>query len=160
NLHAISGIVVWKNNASRAIGNQVNIGSHIVLRKGEFHLFLRQRTGEWLQRWPEIAFLFAIAWACSLQAEEFRLSLELSQDNHRQATTNPVDDHEVKPIVKRPSMTIDAGSRITAAWKVTYVARPPINDVLVHFYVVKLARPGQAPPPLAPQAVLLESALA
>jgi hypothetical protein len=112
-----------------------------------------------LQRWHKIAFLLAIAWACSAQAEEFRLSLELSQDSHHQATTNPVDDHEVKPIVKRPSMTIDAGSRVTAAWKVTYVAKPPINDVLVHFYVVKIARPGQAPPPLAPQAVLLESAL-
>ena len=74
------------------------------------------------------------------------MSLELSQESHHQATTNPADPHEVKPIAKRPSMTIEADSKITAAWKVTYIAKPMANDVLVHFYIVKIARSGQAPP--------------
>jgi hypothetical protein len=107
----------------------------------------------------QIAFLFALVWGSLLRAEDFRLSLELSQASHRQATTNPADPHEVKPVTKRPTITVEADSKVTAAWKVTYIAKAAMNDVLVHFYVVKIQRSGQAPPPLAPQRVLLESAL-
>ena len=106
----------------------------------------------------QIAFLLGFVLSVPLHGEDFRLSLELSQESHHQATTNPADPHEVKPVTKRPSITIEADSRITAAWKVTYIAKPAANDVLVHFYIVKINRLGQAPPPLAPQAVLLETA--
>ena len=121
-------------------------------------MLLRRRSRSWLHLLGQIAILFAILWGNSLRAEEFRLSLDLSQADHHQATTNPADPHQVKPVAKRASMTVEAESKVIAVWKVTYIAKPPINDVLVHFYVVKIQRSGQAPPPLAPQQVLLESA--
>ena len=121
-------------------------------------MLLRRRPKGWLHFPAQIAFLFAVMWGSLLRAEEFRLSLELSQADHHQPATNPADPHEVKPVTKRPSITVEADSKLTAAWKVTYIAKPPINDVLVHFYMVRIERSGQAPPPLAPQRVLLESA--
>lgn len=58
-------------------------------------------------------------------------------------------------------MTLDAladGSFI-ATWKVTRTDAAEVKDVLVHFYVVKLDRAGQAPPALDPAKVTIESAL-
>jgi len=121
-------------------------------------LLLRRQSKRGFHLPARIAFLFAIVSGSLLRAEEFRLSLELSQADRHQATTNPADPHEIKPVAKRPTITVEADSKLTAVWKVTYVAKPPMNDALVHFYVVRIQRPGQAPPPLAPQQVLLESA--
>lgn len=63
------------------------------------------------------------------------------------------------PANQRTVMRFAKGSRVTADWKVTNVGKQPLTDVLVHFYVVRIERPGQAPPPLEPKEVVIESAL-
>jgi hypothetical protein len=56
-------------------------------------------------------------------------------------------------------MQAAADSQFTATWKVVRHAKDGTKDTLVHFYVVKVDRQGQAPPALDPSVVVLESAL-
>jgi hypothetical protein len=52
-----------------------------------------------------------------------------------------------------------ADASFTAVWKVSRSAKTDTKDVLVHFYVVKTDRQGQAPPALEPGHVVIECAL-
>jgi len=47
----------------------------------------------------------------------------------------------------------------TATWKIVRKDQTTVKDELVHFYVVKMERQGQAPPALAPSRVVIESAV-
>lgn len=94
----------------------------------------------------------------SLFAQEFKVTLDVTDGSQKSNATNPAEQTK-QPLSKRPAFHAAADAKLTAHWKVTYLAKPAMNDVLVHFYVVKIDRPGQAPPPLVPKDVPLESAL-
>lgn len=64
-----------------------------------------------------------------------------------------------KPLDKRPVLNGSAGAHLTAKYKVTRSGKDAAKDVLVHFYAVRIDQLGQAPPPLDPQRVAIESAL-
>ena len=90
-------------------------------------------------------------------AAAFEISLRVLQGERHAATTRPAND--AKAIKKRQVFEGDAAHPFTAKWKVVRAARQEAKDVLVHYYVVKIERPGQAPPPLEPKRVIIESAL-
>jgi hypothetical protein len=56
-------------------------------------------------------------------------------------------------------MEASVGSSFTATWKVLRTSRDEGKDVLVHFYAVRIGRAGEAPPPLEPAKVPIETAL-
>jgi len=102
---------------------------------------------------------FVISSACfavTAAADDFVPTLTLTNGvQSQEAVTQPA-----KPAAaSRSTMEGKSGVLVTARWKVLSAATRPIKDVLVHFYVVRIARVGQAPPPLEPSGVLVESAL-
>ncbi len=111
---------------------------------------LRYAGGIWISL--AAGLLFLSAGAC-LAGEPFGLSLSVSDSNHTQSTTQPSETG------KRPVLESATDLPFTARWKVTYVGALPATDVLVHFFVVQIARLGQDPPPLDPSVVLVEGAL-
>jgi len=104
--------------------------------------------------------LAAIVALCrSARAGDYKLELAIADGTHKQGVVAPTTAPATQPILpQRPSATVSLDGRLKAIWKVTYTAKPAVKDVLVHFYVVRTERPNQAPPALAPAAVLLESA--
>ncbi|HEX4793246.1 MAG TPA: hypothetical protein VH370_05615 [Humisphaera sp.] len=93
------------------------------------------------------------------RAGDYKLDLAVSDGTHKQAVAGPTTMPATQPILpQRPSLTVSLDSKLTAKWKVIYTAKPATKDALVHFFVVRTERTNQAPPALAPAAVLLESA--
>jgi len=90
-------------------------------------------------------------------AAGFEASLSVSQGNTRQSTKTAATTRGA--LERRVQLAGPPGARFTATWKMTRTAKDQADDVLVHFYVVKLDRPGEAPPPLDPNRVVIESAL-
>jgi hypothetical protein len=91
-------------------------------------------------------------------ANTFNITLTVAAGDHKQTASSAVDiakDHS-SPV--RPAMQAAPGQRFTARWKVTCIGKEPLKDVLVHFYVVRIDKLGQAPPALEPQEVVIESA--
>jgi hypothetical protein len=94
------------------------------------------------------------------RAGAFSANLDVSDGTRKQSTSSEsAAANKSNPAAERPSLTAAAGDRLVIRWSVTRTAHDAAKDVLVHFYLVRIDRPGQAPPPLAPDAVLLESAL-
>lgn len=93
------------------------------------------------------------------RADHFAVTLEVSAKSGKQSADMQNDPPKDKTIVKRPVMRGSDGEQFAAAWKVTGKSATEMKDVLVHFYVVKIDRAGQAPPPLEPKRVVTESAL-
>jgi hypothetical protein len=90
--------------------------------------------------------------------EGYSPSLTVSDGKDHQASATPTAGLH-KPLDRRPSLAAGADAEFTAEWKVVRTAKDDEKDVLVHFYVVKIDREGQAPPPLDPKVVVMESAL-
>lgn len=88
----------------------------------------------------------------------YAVSLDVSDGTNKLSVHNDSPKPQ-PPDEKRPSMAGHADAQFTATWKVARRAKDEAKDVLVHFYVVRLDRAGQAPPALAPQRVPIESAL-
>ena len=88
----------------------------------------------------------------------FDCSLELSDGKGSQSTKSAADKGNT-PMARRVVLEASADAMLTAKWKVIRSAKSEAKDVLVHFYVVKLDRQGQTPPPLEPKQVTVESAL-
>ena len=98
----------------------------------------------------------ALAFSSAARAEDFATTLVVSDGVARQeAATQPAK----VATARRTVMECKAGVVVTAGWKLVSTAKAPIKDVLVHFYVVKIDRLGQPPPPLDPRQVIVESAL-
>ena len=96
-------------------------------------------------------------------ADAFSMTLEVSCGAARQSATTQSDAPRVPgaiqpPLVKRPLLQVAAGEKLTAKWKAANTGPQPAVDVLVHFYVVRIEKPGQAPPPLEPHEVVIETA--
>lgn len=60
---------------------------------------------------------------------------------------------------RRVSFETSAGAPLVATWTIRRTIEGEAKDVLVHFVVVKLDRPGQAIPSLEPSKVPIECAL-
>lgn len=105
-----------------------------------------------------IAALFSSIVSTTAQAAGYDATVELRDGTsriarHTTATTAP------SAMPRRVTLESSAENPFTVVWKV--VRRDPTAavDGLVHFYVVKMDRQGQAPPPLEPSRVVLESAV-
>lgn len=94
----------------------------------------------------------------SARAGGFDASLELS--NGKSSVSAKSDARkDASPLTHRAVIKSSVDALLTAKWKVVRAAKDELKDALVHFYVVKLERQGQAPPPLEPTRVTVESAL-
>lgn len=107
--------------------------------------------------WAVVA---TVLWATSAAyADHFTVSLDVSDGKGKQSAATQIDPPKDQKIVHRPVIEGAADARFTATWKLTATGAEPLKDVLVHFYVVRIDRPGQASPPLEPKDVVIESAL-
>ncbi|HEY2587066.1 MAG TPA: hypothetical protein VGI81_15070 [Tepidisphaeraceae bacterium] len=99
--------------------------------------------------------LFSVsgAWAAGFAAE-----LNVTEGKAAQLAKS-VASHDSRPGSHRITLEASVNGAFTAKWNVTRTDPAEAKDVLVHFYVVKLDRPGQAPPALDPAKVAIESAL-
>jgi hypothetical protein len=91
-------------------------------------------------------------------ASGFGAELKVTQGQSTQSGRSE-PSQSARPGAHRPTLEASADATFTANWKVTRTDATEAKDVLVHFYVVKLDRPGQAPPALEPAKVPIESAL-
>ena len=99
-----------------------------------------------------------LLFATIARGEGFTPSLSVSDGkDHRVSAVSTAGLH--KPLEKRESMHAAADADFVAEWKMVRSAPNEEKDVLVHFFVVKIDRVGEAPPPLDPGIVLMESAL-
>src|SRR5947209_13934448 len=88
----------------------------------------------------------------------YKISLKVSDGQHERTATSQLPERH-KPGELRLTLETRAGTKCTATWKVARSARDEAKDVLVHFYVVRIGRAGEAPPPLDPAKVAIETAL-
>lgn len=88
----------------------------------------------------------------------FSLVLNVSDGKTRQSVETERQRPAIAPM-RRTIVEGSTGSQFTSDWKVTRAAKDTAADVLVHFYVVRLDKTGEAPPPLDPKRVVVESAL-
>jgi hypothetical protein len=104
-----------------------------------------------------VALVFGIQ-STAASAAGFAVELKVT-DGHTMQSARSGTPHDSRPGAHRPSLEASVDRPITAEWTVTRIDPAEAKDVLVHFYVVKLDRPGQAPPSLEPAKVTIESAL-
>lgn len=102
-----------------------------------------------------VAIVLAIA-ACARGAT-FDAELKISEQKHER-TVKSSNSGARKPPERRPTFEGPAATQFTASCKITRAARDEAKDELVHFYVVRIDRPGEAPPPLEPAKVVIEGA--
>jgi hypothetical protein len=103
--------------------------------------------------------IIALFAAQAARGEAFSASVEIAAGDHKASSTSESAQRKDKPLNSRPRLEASAEGKIVIRWKVTRNTGEPLKDVLVHFYVVQIERPGQAPPALDPRVVQLESAL-
>ena len=88
----------------------------------------------------------------------YELSLETTDGKEKRMThSRPAEAG--KPAEKRVQMAVRPDAQFAATWTVKRTGKDEAKDALVHFYVVRIGRPGEAPPPLEPKHVIIESAL-
>jgi hypothetical protein len=103
-----------------------------------------------------IGFLFLFA--SFARAGGFIAELKISEGTHSKSSiSKALVTADSKP--QRATFEVTTDGRFTASWKVIRTDPVEAKDVLVHFVVVKLDRPGQAIPPLEPARVPIECAL-
>jgi hypothetical protein len=92
------------------------------------------------------------------RAEEGAVEVEIQGPVEKQVAENqPLPARSPRP---RPVFHAQAGDRLSARWKFSGGHDPAFEDVLLHFYVVKLNRLGQVEPrDLKPEDVVIETGL-
>jgi hypothetical protein len=99
------------------------------------------------------------ALALEVRANHFEIAMTLSDGTNKQeANTQTEPPPKPGPAAVRPVLQVPFGDKCTASWKLTSNSKETLKDVLVHFYVVRIERAGQDPPPLEPSQVVIESA--
>jgi hypothetical protein len=91
-------------------------------------------------------------------ADNFTVSLEVTDGAAKKTADTETDPPKAGGIVIRPIMEAKAGAQCTAKFKVVCTGNDTLKDVLIHFYVVKTDKAGQAPPALDPKDVVIETA--
>lgn len=98
-----------------------------------------------------------LAGAVCAQGAGFEAELKLSEGKHEQTIrTTKIAAH--KPLERRAAFEGPVGGQFTASCKITRAGKEEAKDVLVHFYVIRIDRRGEAPPPLEPAKVVIEGA--
>jgi hypothetical protein len=112
-----------------------------------------------MRRTAGIFFVFVLLLAASsVDAANFDATLDLS-DGSTSQTAHSGAATTGDPLTHRAALTGSANATYTMKWKVVRSAKDEAKDVLVHAYVVKMDKQGQAPPALEPSAVVIESAI-
>jgi|GEM_PF-4484173 len=94
----------------------------------------------------------------SARAQTFTGNLELVDGSRHESTSSQKAQAAPKTVAKRAHFEVKAGAKLQIRWKITCISKDSFKDVLVHFYVVPITKAGQAPPPLDPKIVKMESA--
>jgi hypothetical protein len=103
--------------------------------------------------------LFWLAAFGLARADHFTIDLEVKGSKAGHTVHAETAGLGIKP-KPRAVLEIQAGDKITIKWTLTSTAsKDTVKDVLVHFYAVKIAKPGDPPPPKLDKDVLLETAL-
>lgn len=108
----------------------------------------------------QLIFILGSLAALSPAARAAGFSAELKLTDGRRsksAKTDPPASPDQMP--RRLTIETSADAPLVATWTVTRTDELEAKDVLVHFVVVKLDRPGQAVPALEPSKVAIECAL-
>jgi hypothetical protein len=96
--------------------------------------------------------------AATARAAGYAAELKVSDGTiSKSSTSKPPAPADHRP--RRPTFEASADAKFTATWKVVRTNPGEAKDVLIHFVVVKLDRPGQAIPSLEPARVPIECAL-
>ncbi len=105
------------------------------------------------------AILFWLAASGASRADHFTIDLEVKGSKASRTVHTETAGLGIKP-KRRAILEIQAGDKIIIKWALSSTApKDTIKDVLVHFYAVKIAKPGDSPPPKLDKDVLLETAL-
>jgi hypothetical protein len=105
------------------------------------------------------AILFWLAASGPSRADHFTIDLEVKGSKTNRTVHTETAVLGIKPKA-RAVLEIQAGDKITIKWVLNSTApKDTIKDVLIHFYAVKIAKPGDPPPPKLDKDVLLETAL-
>ena len=94
----------------------------------------------------------------SASAQTLNANLELVDGSRHASTSSQKAQAAPKTVAKRAQFEVKTGAKLQIRWKITCISKDSFKDVLVHFYVVPIAKAGQAPPPLDPKIVKMESA--
>lgn len=106
-----------------------------------------------------VCFLLAMLCCCPVaDAAGFGVELKVSDGKTTQSQQSKAAASPEKA-VHRISLESSVNATFSVTWKVRRTDPVEAKDVLVHFVVVKLDRPGQAIPPLEPDRVPMEGAL-
>src|SRR5207302_4377561 len=97
--------------------------------------------------------------ACAARADHFSIDVNARADEVIKSAATDTAGLGVKP---RPRAVLEAkaGKTVTVKWTVTSTAKQAVvKDVLIHFFVVKEEKLGQATVPALDKNVAVESAL-
>jgi len=107
--------------------------------------------------WVVVAFALG-AMPGRLLASHFEVSLEVSDGSNKESAGTATEPPKARDVFVRPVMNSTRGAHCSAKWKLTCKSNEILKDVLVHFYVVRVDKLGQVPPPLEPSVVVIETA--
>src|SRR5579871_2594796 len=102
----------------------------------------------WRAMWVTFALLL---WPLVAQASHFSVTLDVSDANAKQTAKTETEPSKAREVVVRPTMQTMLGKHCTAKFKITCTGKEGLKDAMIHFYVVKIDKAGQNPPPLEPK---------
>jgi hypothetical protein len=91
-------------------------------------------------------------------ATHFEVSLQVADGSNKESAGTATEPPKARDVFIRPVMHSTPGTHCKAKWKLTCKSNELLKDVLVHFFVVRVDKLGQIPPPLEPAAVVIETA--
>jgi hypothetical protein len=105
------------------------------------------------------AILYCLAASGPAAADGFAIDLEVKAPKGSRTVHEEPAGFQIKP-KPRAVLEVQTGDSITIKWVLaTKAPKETVKDVLVHFYAVKIDKPGDPPPSKLGKDVLLESAL-
>jgi hypothetical protein len=106
-----------------------------------------------------LAALTGLLWASFVQADHFAIDLEVQSAKITKTAHAAVLDADAKPVA-RDVLMVKTGDAITVKWALSNTdPKVAAKDVLVHFFVVKEEKTGQATVPKLTKDLAAESAL-
>jgi hypothetical protein len=122
----------------------------LTCNRGDFLMLRALRSGLLIVGW--------LAWPLLARAGSFDIDFKVEADKMTKTAQADSTAAGAKP-KERPVLTVKAGTRLTARWKLTNTEKATFKDVVVHFFVVKEEKAGQATVPKLNKDVAAESAL-
>jgi hypothetical protein len=105
------------------------------------------------------AILFCLAALGPARADHFTIDLQVKGSKADRTVHTETAGLGIKPR-PRAVLEVQAGDKMAIKWTLASTApKETVKDVLVHFYAVRINKPGDPPPPKLDKDVLLETAL-